>query len=226
MEINHKYLHFGPVLAGTTTDKDLCKELSERGRLTTESNVAGLAGHIEIENNFNREDTLWFLDNFKKYFIPYFKKITEKHDKNYFYGMEPFNRILLQKLWINFMVKNEYNPIHTHGGSFSFVLYLQVPEGIKDEVKNFAGTGLGPGTVTFTYGEQQRGIITAHGMMPTTGDLWIFPASLKHMVPPFRSDGERISVSGNIYITDELNAGSPLQPGEILLNTNNKEKNA
>ena len=54
MEINHKYLHFGPVLAGTTTDKDLCKELLERGRLTTESNVAGLAGHIEIENNFNR----------------------------------------------------------------------------------------------------------------------------------------------------------------------------
>ena len=141
MDIKHKYLHFGPVLAGTPTDPDLCKELLARGRKTTHSNVHGLAGHIEVENDFFREDTLWFVDNFKKYFIPYFKKLQKTTDGDYYYGMEPFNRVLLQKLWINFMKKNEFNPIHTHGGSFSFVLYLQVPKGINDEVKNFKGTG-------------------------------------------------------------------------------------
>ena len=46
----------------------------------------------------------------------------------------------------------------------------------------------------------------------------MFPASLKHMVPPFKSDVTRISVSGNIFITDELNAKEPLQPGEFFLN--------
>ena len=47
-----------------------------------------------------------------------------------------------------------------------------------------------------------------------------------HGVHPFyESDGERISVSGNFYITDELNHGHPLQKGEFLLN-NQEENNA
>ena len=37
------------------------------------------------------------------------------------------------------------------------------------------------------------------------------------MVPPFRSDETRISVSGNIYVTDELNKGLPIQPGEFTI---------
>lgn len=216
-QINHKYLHFGPVLCATSVDLNLCKELVERGDKTTDSNVPYLAGHLNHENNFTVNDILWFVTNFKYYFIPYFKKIQTTTDKEYYYGAKPFNRILLQKLWINYMKKNEFNPPHTHGGAFSFVLYLKVPEAINKEIKNFKGTGNGPGSVTFFYGEDQKGIVTAHGVKPTEGDLWIFPASLKHMVPPFRSDETRISVSGNIYVTDELNKGLPIQPGEFTI---------
>ena len=223
--INHRYLHFGPVLAGTSVDSELLKELLERGDKTTESNVPNLAGHIEKENNYPVEDMVWFVDKFKKYFIPYFKKLQRNDEDNYYYGMNTFNRVLLQKLWINYMKQNEFNPPHTHGGAFSFVIYIDVPKIIESEIKNFKGTGLGPGTVSIFYGEDQKGIITAHGIRPVAGDVWMFPASLKHMVPPFRSDVTRISVSGNFYITDELNHGHPLQKGEFLLN-NQEENNA
>ena len=54
------------------------------------------------------------------------------------------------------------------------------------------------------YGEDQEGIKNGHGIMPYENDLWIFPASLKHCVPPFKSAVERISVSGNFFISDKM----------------------
>ena len=36
--------------------------------------------------------------------------------------------------------------------------------------------------------------------LPKTGDIFIFPASLKHYVYPFKSKVTRISVSGNLNL--------------------------
>ena len=132
-------------------------------------------------------------------------QLKYKNDPNYYYGMRPFNEIWLANLWINFMKKGEYNPPHGHNGNFSFVLYLQVPAELQKEDESFEGSGFGPGTINFLYGEQQNNIRTSHGILPVENDLIIFPASLKHTVPPFKSDVERISVSGNWYITDTVN---------------------
>ena len=37
-----------------------------------------------------------------------------------------------------------------------------------------------------------------HDFTPTSGDCFIFPALLTHLVLPFRCEGIRISVSGNL----------------------------
>ncbi len=203
MAIKHKLLHFGPVIGGTTCDKDLCKQLLKRGLKTKDSHHQHLAGHIEKENLFTPDDKQWFADNFKQYFIPYFKQLSDLTTDN-FYGLMPFKEAWLSNLWINFMKKGEYNPPHNHDGAYSFVLYLQVPEELEKEDKSFKGRGAGPGCVTFMYGEDQPGLKTAHAIKPITNELWIFPAVLKHTVPPFKSDVERISVSGNWYITDNV----------------------
>ena len=39
--------------------------------------------------------------------------------------------------------------------------------------------------------------------MPATRDLFIFPANLDHWVFPFKSNVERISVSGNILFDQD-----------------------
>ena len=222
MSDDHKYLHFGPVVAGTTVTKELREQLLERGNKSTESHAHKLAGHMDHENKFSIEDHAWFAENFKQYFIPYFKKIQDTQDTNFFYGMKAFDRVLLHTLWINYMKKNEFNPTHTHNGAFSFVLFLDVPDQLHTEIKSFKGVGIGPGGVTLTYGEEQKNIVTAHNIVPTTGDLWMFPASMKHMVIPFRSDITRISVSGNFFVTDDLNIGQPIQPGEFTLTNQGK----
>ena len=128
--INHKYLHFGPILCGTHIDLNLCNELLERGGKTRGVRKPGpktpLSTKVQIQSNYTHEDKLWFVENFSPYFIPYFKKLQETN----YYGMKPFNRVSLNHMWINYMEKNEFNRPHTHSGSFSFVLYLQVPEAI------------------------------------------------------------------------------------------------
>ena len=40
---------------------------------------------------------------------------------------------------------------------------------------------------------------------PEEGDMFVFPAWLKHWVSPFKSDCVRISVSGNVHDSAKLN---------------------
>jgi hypothetical protein len=217
-QINHRYLHFGPVIGGTKVDPTICKELLERGHKTTKSHVKYLAGHLDKENVFESDDKQWFVDNFQDYFIPYWKHLQNVMDPNYFYGMDPFKKLWLSNLWINFMKKGEFNPPHGHDGDFSFVLYLDVPKELAEEDRNFIGNGTGPGSISFIYGEEQKNIRTAHGVIPSSNELWIFPASLKHLVPPFKSDVERISVSGNWFIIDHSKSeNKELEIGKVLI---------
>ena len=216
-QINHRYFLFGPVIGGVKCDDDLCKELLNRGRKTTKSHVQYLAGHLDKENVFDKNDRQWFVENFQDYFIPYFKKLQDISDPNFYYGIPPYKEIWLSNLWINFMKKGEFNPPHGHDGDFSFVLYLQVPKELEEENKKFKGQGTGPGIISFMYGEEQKGIRTAHGVTPALNELWIFPAILKHTVPPFKSDVERISISGNWFIIDNLRHEKDFELGKILV---------
>ena len=76
-QINLRYFLFGPVIGGVKCDDGLCKELLNRGRKTTKSHVQYLAGHLDKENIFDKNDRHWFVDNFQDYFIPYFKKLKK-----------------------------------------------------------------------------------------------------------------------------------------------------
>ena len=216
-QINHRYLHFGPVIGGIRCNADLCKELLDRGHKTTRSHVKNLAGHLDKENIFENNDKQWFVDNFQNYFIPYFKKLQDVSDPNFYYGIPPYKEVWLSNLWINFMKKGEFNPPHSHDGDFSFVLYLQVPKELAEEDKKFKGQGTGPGIISFMYGEEQKGIRTAQGITPALNELWIFPATLKHTVPPFKSDVERISISGNWFIIDKLIKQKDFEIGKVLI---------
>ena len=113
---------------------------------------------------------------------------------------------LLNSLWINYMKKNEFNPPHDHSDALSFVIFLKVPEEIIEEQKNYKGNSGGPGSLGFIYGEGNRQAITYQSHFPEENDLFIFPAWLKHFVAPFKSDVQRISVSGNISSQVPLNS--------------------
>lgn len=123
------------------------------------------------------------------------------------YMMNPWNdgipekELQLDKIWVNFQKTGEWNPVHSHFGLFSYVVYLQVPKEIQQEAhqphqkNNFPVAG----KIVFDYGENVPFIKANHVMTPVEKDIHFFPAKLKHSVYPFKSNVERISISGNFF---------------------------
>ena len=97
-------------------------------------------------------------------------------------------------VWLNCQRAGDYNPTHTHGGSFSGVLYLQVPPQITGG--SFDGQLCFHGPEEWHIQSFRTGM--AHYVLPAVGDLWIFPAWQPHSVAPFRGEGERWSLAFNV----------------------------
>tara|TARA_A100001391_G_scaffold38608_3_gene21387 strand:+ start:16299 stop:16880 length:582 start_codon:yes stop_codon:yes gene_type:complete len=112
-----------------------------------------------------------------------------------------------QDFWVNHMYKHEFNPAHSHSGLFSFILFIQIPYLIQDEMNNPKSKNSNSplsGFLQFLHLEQRsRGGIGEHNVpvdKTYEGKGFIFPAFLKHVVYPFyTTDLPRITMSGNIY---------------------------
>ena len=59
---------------------------------------------------------------------------------------------------------------------------------------------VGPGSLSFTFGESRPFTPNSQYFFPEEGDLFIFPANLTHFVAPFLSKAERISMSANFKV--------------------------
>ena len=154
-----------------------------------------LAGQIDTEIGYSQESKDIITPYLAKYLGVYDQMFQKFQNKKY--NIQP--HYALTALWINYQKKNEFNPPHDHDGDLSFVIYLDIPDEILEENKKYIGRSCGPGGIQFVYGEGDRRAITYISEVPQTGDMFIFPAWLKHWVSPFRSDVTRISVSGNVH---------------------------
>ena len=110
--------------------------------------------------------------------------------------------IFVKESWINFQKKYEFNPLHDHSGIFSFIIFMQIPYKIEEEMKVFPNVnGQSTSCLSFVY-NQVDGKIQVLNCNVDESYLYkmlIFPAKLNHMVYPFyTSNKERITVSGNV----------------------------
>ena len=222
-EIQYQTARWGPLVLQTKIEDDFVDELLEKG---LESRHSGkkqldarryLAGHIE--NEFLYENTIeWFDPKIEPYINGYINLADQ------WTGVNSFKHLIrdstvenivkgghdqkiptdigwhMSMAWINFQKKGEYNPPHNHPCDLSFVAFLQVPKEIGLEFESIPEVehGKGPGLLYFDYGEQLPFSVKTFGKYPEKGDLFLFPGWLMHHVHDFKSDVERISVSGNV----------------------------
>ena len=129
---------------------------------------------------------------------------------SHFSFLDSFSEWVLESAWFNDQKDNEYNPLHNHGGILSGVLYLKIPEYLPPRQKKNTD-----GAITFVGNTvAQEGLLTIpqFSILPEEGDIFIFPASLRHQVYPFRTEngqGIRRSMSFNINIP-QRGSGIPL----------------
>ena len=102
-------------------------------------------------------------------------------------------QLKLINLWLNCQIAGDYNPTHTHGGSFSGVIFLKTPPQIN--ANSFDGQLCFHGPEEWHLQSFRTGM--AHYVLPVPGEFYIFPAWQPHSVMPFRGDGERWSLAFN-----------------------------
>ena len=204
------YIHHFPnygYLSIKLTDEQVKPILDEVREIETDFSKAepanyGLAGNIKKEFRLIKS---------KQYAEQLIFPFLNDYDSHFYYTksiklLSDHLPVFLQETWVNFQSKGEFNPLHDHSGIYSFVLWLQIPYKIEDEMALDSGRQSGnpsAGHFEFQYnvstGKIRPCLIPADKTFENT--LIIFPASLTHCVYPFFSSDEyRISVSGNFSL--------------------------
>jgi len=187
--INYSFFHWGPFLYKTSLTKEelilikkLCSKRSPDYRKT-------LAGLIKQEHKIDVKKLFPIICPYVKSYIKAYLDYAPK---------TLANKIELISSWVNYMTKFESNPLHVHDEDLSFVIFIQVPKSLREEYNKTVSNSK-PGTLNFIYslGVEEFNI-NQHNFFPEEGDFYIFPASLHHYVNSFESNGERISISGNL----------------------------
>lgn len=159
-----------------------------------------LAGNLEKEYSLSEKSILCL----NEVVAPYVKKFNEVNPLlNSIKVLDENLPLILDRPWVNFQKKYEFNPVHNHKGIFSFVLWLKIPYYLKDEMKNPSSVNSNnncPGHFELLYtdiiGRIQTHKIPVDKNMENY--LLVFPSQTYHCVYPFyTSDEYRISVSGN-----------------------------
>tara|TARA_B100000989_G_scaffold68532_1_gene47716 strand:- start:459 stop:1088 length:630 start_codon:yes stop_codon:yes gene_type:complete len=107
--------------------------------------------------------------------------------------------------WIVRQFKDEYNPIHWHGGHISGAGFLKLPHTFGSHIQNKEKTIYEGGTLNFIHGSRQFMANSKFRITPEIGDLYIFPHYLMHTVYPFKgTNEERRSISFNGLIDENI----------------------
>ena len=188
------YYHWGPYLHKAIVRTDVCNDLLARGLRSRTDHSANLAGVMKGEFLLAEEDRRHVETTLQGEFSNYARERSRYHQEQFRPISFHFNEV-----WINIMAAGDFNPPHTHyGGDISFVLYLQIPQGLQEEFESNRCNNAGPGSIEFSYGQPDTWVTTSHVIFPAAGDLLIFPAGLIHFVSPFKTTGDRVSIAGNV----------------------------
>ena len=109
-------------------------------------------------------------------------------------------------MWINFQKKHEQFSLHDHNGNLSFVMWVQIPYDLQEELKPPPPNSkilfpISSSLFNFVYTDTYGAVITKKIKVDKSyeGTIIMFQSNLKHLVYPFHtSDDYRISISGNL----------------------------
>jgi len=185
-----KFYFFGPLLYHAKLDEKILDQIRNLcSKDKQKDNRAYLAGHLDHE---------YKIDPIKLEHIlsPVFENFYGVHKT--FYNRYAEGQYVVGA-WVNYMKKGDFNPLHEHSNcDWSGVIYLQIPDELRQEQNSWIGTDTGPGGILFRQKiDTIPSFINSVSFYPVVGDTFIFPSQLKHSVYPFKSDGERITVAFN-----------------------------
>jgi len=219
----YEVFRLGPVMMKTTISDDTHRILlnvsnkvrkSKKLKLQNDfrKNLAGnLTEEYSFANAFSEKAEKIVNDELTYLASNYTRVVSKTIGKNF--DVQEENVVILKPGWVNFMKAGEWNPQHTHTGNISCVIFLKVPTELDEEnkVSELSSKSNTPsaGRLEFNYGENIGFTQTGVMKIPKEKDIYFFSARLNHLVYPFKSNVERVSVSYNF--ADKLYAKKILE---------------
>ena len=180
--------------------KNRFPQIDSRGKLA--GNISK-SMYIEDKNNFFYErvlkgmsEQLYFRDSWKNYFDVVVTKAVS------------IPKFILKEMWVNHQKQYEFNPPHSHGGLYSFVVFMKIPTHWKEQHKlPVSANSNSPSASDFQFllGQEHGEVQGVHIKLSPEdeGRMLFFPAWITHQVFPFYgTEKERITLSGNISLNN------------------------
>ncbi len=173
---------------------DECLECEKNEKMISGLTSSGVPNHYFLEKNINQ---------FKEYIASVILEYEEK--TQYLKSLNFLDKnchLTIDKPWINLQKKNEFLPNHCHDGVISYSLWIKIP---YDEQEETYHKKLKEQQSLYSFEFSYTNILGRLSTFPVKvtkqieGYLIMFPSNLNHCVYPFyTSEGNRISISGNI----------------------------
>ncbi len=176
-----------------------------------ESYKQSLAGNIEA-SNLLLDKSEWFFRGTIRPIILQYEKIFGSLGND-----SPLNQRFeyhMSSWWVNYQKQNEFNPIHHHGGIYSYVIWMKIPTSHFQQNKKLISLKSNAPSISsfnFLYTDALGRTRTyPYELSPKDeGRMVFFSSKMPHLVYPFYDcDETRISVSGNI----QLNTAKVMPP--------------
>ena len=213
------YFPYGPAIGHAKLPDELVNDLNKdcdnivknKELSKTQDFSHALVGEVEQElllsTDVMNKWGNWFGKQVRAYVAAYFNQLTIPNQNIFSVPIEEALQaannlqINVQAAWYIRSFTGDYNPLHTHGNcELTCVGFLKVPdlsgEQKNDKARNNNGVLEVIGSAGYndlTFFENDR-----IGFTPEVGNWYLFPASLRHGVYPFKADGERRSFSINM----------------------------
>ena len=104
------------------------------------------------------------------------------------------------RVWVVSQYAGDFNPMHIHDSNLSGVAFLKMPDKFEEEYKREDHHPT-VGCLEFLGSIPNHFARHSYVVKPEVGDFYLFPSWLTHQVYPFRSEGERRSLSFNVHFT-------------------------
>ena len=175
------------IYVSTLKDKSTLIDLCLKSSVDEKFN-SSLAGDIQSEYRVASNKAI---DSVKEELKIHLSRIADKA----IISVDLMSKDDLYDVWVNRQKATEFNPSHNHSGIFSFVIYADIPESIREEHKQAYGNTQNRGCIQF-HSKRSDEHLTFN---PSNNTILIFQSSHIHQVYPFYSDETRITIAGNIH---------------------------
>ena len=164
-------------------------------------NEIGLTNLVETLGNYYVENS-YFSGDFD---------LNERVKLSIISGDDEFpyeNEQIYSDCWINRYYKGDYTPLHKHGSDLAGIIFLKIPEEIKNlnsTYRNNIQEHKMHGKLEFVYGQYATFCPNTWTPHQEDGIIMIFPNWLNHLVYAQKTDEERRTLSFNLITETSYN---------------------